>query len=61
MTRDSVGWTHMAVVGLCQVWHNDLGVSFCPHGARIQEGSLIAQAAAENDTFFTFHMYLFVG
>lgn len=33
--------THMAIVGLCQIWHNDLCVSFGSHGAGVQEWPLI--------------------
>lgn len=33
--------TYMAIVRLCQFWHNDLCVSFSSHGARVQESSLI--------------------
>lgn len=38
---------HMAVVGLCQIWHNDFCVSFSSHGARIQQRSLIRNTAAK--------------
>lgn len=38
---------HVAVVGLCQIWHNDFRVSFGSHGARIQKRSLIRNTAAK--------------
>lgn len=39
--------THMAIVGLCHIWHNDFCVSFSSHGARVQKRSLIGDTAAE--------------
>lgn len=39
--------THMAIVGLCQIGHNDFCVSFRSHGARVQERSLIGYTAAD--------------
>ena len=38
--------SYMAVVGLGQVWHNDLCVAFGSHGPRVQERFLIGYAAA---------------
>lgn len=37
----------MAIVGLCQIWHNDFCVSFGSHGAGVQERSLIGYTAAK--------------
>lgn len=39
--------THMAIVGLCQIWHNDFSVTFRSHGARVKKRSLIGHTAAE--------------
>lgn len=44
---------HVAVVGLCQIRHNDFCVSFSSHGARIQKRSLIRHTAAKNEEIHT--------
>lgn len=41
--------TYMAIVGLCQIWHNDFRVAFGPHGAGVQERPLIGHTATGTD------------